>query len=141
MAKTGENFGGRMPTNLGGRLRNTPLPVTNGLLPLFEAVVNSIQAIEEAGIGMKDARVSVEVIRKLKQTSLPLPHNKKRGPETNEDIIGFKITDKSPLRKAFSEGKRQRKIHNRKILARIFSIYSFAFNFAQTLINSRVKHF
>ena len=47
----------------------------------------------------------------------------------------------SPLRKAFSEGKRQREIHNRKILARIFGIYSFAFNFAQTLINSRVKHF
>ena len=44
-----------MNTFLAGRLRNTPLPRTHGLLPLFEAVVNSIQAVstvtQSGGIG------------------------------------------------------------------------------------------
>ncbi|MGO0307808.1 hypothetical protein ACTL6P_14595 [Endozoicomonas acroporae] len=35
-------------TNLAGRLRNTNLPKSHGLLPVFEAVVNSIQSLEEA---------------------------------------------------------------------------------------------
>jgi len=36
-----------MKTNLSGRLRNTSLPASHGLMPLFEAVVNSIHSIEE----------------------------------------------------------------------------------------------
>ncbi|OZG49832.1 ATP-binding protein [Bombiscardovia coagulans] len=36
-----------MTTSLKGRLTNTSLPKTHALLPLFEAVVNSIQAIDE----------------------------------------------------------------------------------------------
>lgn len=35
-------------TNLPGRIRNTNLPKSHALLPLFEAVVNSIHAIEDA---------------------------------------------------------------------------------------------
>jgi hypothetical protein len=34
-------------TSLKGRLRNTNLPLTHGLAPLFEAVVNSIHSIDE----------------------------------------------------------------------------------------------
>ncbi|HBF06739.1 MAG TPA: ATP-binding protein [Gammaproteobacteria bacterium] len=36
-------------TNLHGRLRNTSLPKSHGLMPVFEAVVNSIHSIEENG--------------------------------------------------------------------------------------------
>jgi hypothetical protein len=36
-------------TNFQGRLRNTDLPKSHGLLPVFEAVINSIHAIEERG--------------------------------------------------------------------------------------------
>ena len=32
-----------------GRIRNTNLPKAKALLPLFEAVMNAFQAIEEAG--------------------------------------------------------------------------------------------
>ena len=32
-------------TNLNGRLRNTSLPLSCGLLPLFEAVINSIHGL------------------------------------------------------------------------------------------------
>lgn len=34
-------------TNLKGRLLNTLLPKSHGLMPVFEAVVNSIHSIEE----------------------------------------------------------------------------------------------
>ena len=36
-------------TNLQGRLRNTNLPKSHGLLPVLETVVNSIHALEERG--------------------------------------------------------------------------------------------
>ncbi|WP_034949215.1 hypothetical protein [Erwinia oleae] len=38
-----------LKTNLKGRLRNTSLPKSHGLMPVFEAVVNSIHSIEEKG--------------------------------------------------------------------------------------------
>ena len=38
-----------MKLNLLGRVRNTRLSHSNALLPLFEAVINSIHAIEEVG--------------------------------------------------------------------------------------------
>lgn len=38
-----------LQTNLQGRLRNTSLPKSHGLMPVFEAVVNSIHSIEEKG--------------------------------------------------------------------------------------------
>ena len=39
-------------TNLPGRIRNTNLPKSHALLPLFEAVVNSIHAIYRSVIGL-----------------------------------------------------------------------------------------
>jgi hypothetical protein len=37
-----------MKASLSGRIRNTHLPKTKALLPIFEAVMNAFQAIEEA---------------------------------------------------------------------------------------------
>lgn len=82
-----------MPTNLGGRLRNTSLPLTGALLPLFEAVVNSIHAIEEAGTSTDAGRIAITILRKAKQESLYLDDAKKRGPDAREDIVGFRIDD------------------------------------------------
>ena len=82
-----------MMTNLHGRLRNTYLPKSHGVLPLFEAVVNSIHAIEEAGLSSLDGKIIAEIIR-LPQTQLQLEDDKaKRGPVPTEDIVGFRITD------------------------------------------------
>lgn len=75
-------------TNLHGRLRNTPLPRSHGILPLFEAVVNSIHSIEELGSNTHQGYVKIEIIRDS-QGSLDI----EKGKENREKIIGFKIQD------------------------------------------------
>ena len=81
-------------TNLQGRLRNTPLPRTSGLLALFEAVVNGIHAIEEASMPAKDGVIKVRINRAPGQTSLiPEEDRRKRGPEPQDEILGFTIAD------------------------------------------------
>jgi hypothetical protein len=80
-------------TNLLGRLRNTSLPATSSLLPLYEAVANAIHAIEDAGIHADKGRITVEILRDS-QTEMPLNKGTKRpGPDAKGKIVGFKITD------------------------------------------------
>ena len=80
-------------TSLPGRLRNTPLPRSHGLLPLFEAVVNSIHSIAELGKHPAYGEVTIEVIR-LPQASFDLDDGKtRRGAPPQEHITGFKIID------------------------------------------------
>ena len=52
-----------LETNLKGRLRNTHLPLTNGLFPVFEAVVNSIQAIAESQQDKDHGTIVVTITR------------------------------------------------------------------------------
>ncbi len=82
-----------LDTNLTGRLRNTTLPASNGLLPLFDAVINGIHAIEEAKLGPEKGRIEVEIIR---DGQMPLSSGTgKKGQqfENKGEIIGFKVTD------------------------------------------------
>ena len=58
-----------MQTNLEGKIRNTNVPLYRPLLPLFEAITNSIQAIEDAGNGQGKIDIS---INRSKQTTLEL---------------------------------------------------------------------
>ena len=73
-------------TNLAGRLRNTNLPKTHGLLPVFEAVVNSIQSLEEAN-SLADGQITLEIIRSPQQQI-----QSGRG-DGQEIIRAFTITD------------------------------------------------
>lgn len=82
-----------METNLGGRLRNTSLPASHGLMPLFEAVANSIHAIEEAELTPADGKIAVEIVRDQQSTFDLAGDTRRRGPETKGDIVGFKIVD------------------------------------------------
>lgn len=74
-----------LQTNLKGRLRNTSLPKSHGLMPVFEAVVNSIHSIEEKG-NTSSGKIILRVNRAtqgfldLDAKSLP-------------PIIGFTISD------------------------------------------------
>lgn len=77
-------LGERMLIDLVGRVRNTRLPRSRPLLPLFEAVVNSIQAIE-ASERKKRGKVDIRVYRDPKQRELAL------GDES--PVTGFEITD------------------------------------------------
>lgn len=52
-----------MNTYLQGRLRNTPLPKSHGLLPLFEAVVNSIHSIAELDADPGYGEITIDIIR------------------------------------------------------------------------------
>lgn len=80
-------------TNLHGRLRNTSLPASNGMLPLYEAVANAIHAIEDAAIPADHGRITVQIIRDG-QGALGFEQGARRpGPEAKGDISGFKISD------------------------------------------------
>lgn len=82
-----------LDTNLHGRLRNTALPASNGLLPLYEAVVNGIHAIEDAQLSAEQGRIIINIIRDG-QAAMELDASAKRpGPEAKGEITGFKITD------------------------------------------------
>lgn len=72
-----------MKTNLEGKVRNLPHFRSEALLPLFEAVVNAIQAIEERGIG-QDGAIDIEVERSGQGVL---------GANDLRPIVGFSITD------------------------------------------------
>ena len=83
----------KIETNLQGRLRNTSLPQSNGLMPVFEAVINSVHSIEESGISSEAGLIRMSIDRAPAQHRLADPNNKKPGPEPLGDIRGFAITD------------------------------------------------
>lgn len=79
-----------MDSNLRGRLRNTALPKSNALLPLYEAVVNSIHAIDERiekyhDLSMDESSIRVILVRDG-QLSTDIDGDK-------GNLIGFKIVD------------------------------------------------
>lgn len=60
----------KLESSLIGRLRNTSLPVSKCLFPLFEAVVNSILSIDERvktdkGFTRAEAYIDVRIQREL----------------------------------------------------------------------------
>lgn len=74
-----------LETNLKGRLRNTSLPKSHGMMPVFEAVVNSIHSIEEKG-NVAEGKIVLRINRAT-QGNLDLDV------KTLSPIIGFTITD------------------------------------------------
>lgn len=76
-------------TSLKGRLRNTNLPKTNVLYPLFEAVVNSIHSIDafnksKGDENYNEENIRIKIIRSPQITAME---------EVKLDIIGFEIID------------------------------------------------
>lgn len=75
-----------LQTNLAGRLRNTSLPKNHGLMPVFEAVINSIQSIEEKGNIKSDGKIILKINRRSQ-----MQFNSKK--KNIEPINGFEIID------------------------------------------------
>jgi hypothetical protein len=69
--------------DLAGKIRNTQLPRSKALLPMFEAVVNSFQAIEDAGDTGPSPRIDIAVER---DPVLP-------GLAIDGHVSGFVVTD------------------------------------------------
>lgn len=81
-----------MVTSLSGRVKNTGLPKSHALLPLLEAVVNGIQAIDARfSDDASQGRLDVRIVRSP-ETALDLDLG---GPGRTplEPIVGFVITD------------------------------------------------
>lgn len=76
-----------MGTNLNGRLKNTSLPLSHCLMPLFEAVVNSIHATEESELKPEKSFIQIEIIRNPQFTL------KQENANHLAEITGFIITD------------------------------------------------
>ncbi len=74
-----------LQTNLNGRLPNTSLPKSHGLMPVFEAVVNSIHSIEEKG-NRYNGKITLRINRATQES---LDFDAKLLPP----ILGFTITD------------------------------------------------
>ncbi|MGL4734296.1 MAG: ATP-binding protein [Enterovibrio sp.] len=74
-----------LQTNLRGRLRNTSLPKSHGLMPVFEAIINSIHAIEEMN-GAANGKI-ILTIHRVKQAQLDI------GSKATLPITGFSIAD------------------------------------------------
>ena len=84
-----------METNLSGRLRNTPFPESNPLMPLFEAIINSIQAIDELDPTKRSnhGHIRIDIVRD-DAARLALDEGKTRKDKfPPRDITGFRITD------------------------------------------------
>ncbi|MHB8432259.1 MAG: ATP-binding protein [Candidatus Tyrphobacter sp.] len=77
-------------TNLHGRLRNTHLPLVHCMLPVFEAVVNSIHSVSDLGPDKK-GWVELRIIREPQQVlHLDKP---RRGAQPMENIADFEVVD------------------------------------------------
>ena len=75
-----------MRTDVKGRIRNVSVPASKPLLPLFEAIVNSVQAIEDGG----EAKGTIEItVLRDGQKSL----NDRDGSFGSGGIIGFEVSD------------------------------------------------
>lgn len=81
-----------MNTFLAGRLRNTPLPRAHGLMPLFEAVVNSIQAVASSMSLAEAGEITIEIERSSQQV-LHMEGAGRRGALPQEPIISFRVRD------------------------------------------------
>lgn len=82
----------RIVTNLRGRVKKTQLPLTKGLVPLFETVQNSMHAIEETSRST-DGQITVKIIREGQATMNYELDAAKPGPNSLPDVTGFKIKD------------------------------------------------
>lgn len=79
-----------LTTSLAGRVRNTSLPKSHALLPLLEAVVNGIQAIDARfGADIERGRLSVRIQRSRQEEFDLVPAGP--GRMALKPIVGFLV--------------------------------------------------
>lgn len=78
-----------MKANVVGRVKNTHLPKTQGLLPLYEAIVNSIDAIEDSGRDPSASSITIKIFRVPELLKIQEEESKRYF----SPIQGFEIVD------------------------------------------------
>jgi hypothetical protein len=78
-----------METSIAGRVRNTQVPTSKPLLPVFEAISNSIDAISEAK--ELSGRIDIDIIRD--EASMFSQLEQSSAERQLAEIIGFAIKD------------------------------------------------
>jgi hypothetical protein len=78
-----------MFVNVLGRVKNTSLPKTQGLLPLLETIMNSIDAIEDAHDDISHGTIEITI---LKPPAMDLA-TKPGEPQFRRPIYGFQVVD------------------------------------------------
>jgi hypothetical protein len=80
--------GGTLETDIEGRIKNIQVPISKPLTPLFEAITNSLEAIEEAK--EPEGHIEIEIIRDEKTlfTGTPSSTDKQLA-----EIVGFIVRD------------------------------------------------
>ena len=71
---TRRKCGGALRTSIAGKLNNTTLPVSRPLAPLYEAIHNSLQAIEDAGTGRHEIEITIERLPELLEEGIARPN-------------------------------------------------------------------
>jgi hypothetical protein len=85
-----EDVAAMLKTNLQGRLRNTRLTMSHCMQPVFEAIINSIHAVDDIP-NRQTGKIALKVIREPQQMlSLDKP---RRGTAPLENITDFEIVD------------------------------------------------
>ena len=79
-----------MQANVIGRVKNTNLAKTQGLLPLYEAIINSIDAIEETPGSTPQGKIDITILR---QYALSVDVEGQDQQTANAPIRGFIIQD------------------------------------------------
>ena len=80
-----------MQSNLAGRVRNTELPLSHSMMPIFEAIINSIHSIEDADISAENGQITIEITRTAVQEELI--GDKNSGQEANAPIENIIISE------------------------------------------------
>lgn len=76
-----------MKVDLDGRVKNLDLPVSKPLMPLLEAITNSLHSIEDSGID--DGKITVRILRDKDDQAMDFGP----GSRALDSIIGFQIDD------------------------------------------------
>ncbi len=82
----------QVSSNLQGRLRNTNLPKNQSLMPLFEAVVNSIQSLDDSSVKAEDQKIIIDIERYPETEDFDALKSN-RGRKKEPLIKSFKIID------------------------------------------------
>lgn len=94
-----------MKTNIQGLVRSLDLKQTQGMMPLFEAISNAMDAIAETGRGLASGKIDIYLIRKTDLASKSDESHLLNGLKISDDGIGFTDENLKSFEEAYTQAK------------------------------------